>query len=101
MTDKDTLAFPTFANNAHAMNQDGMTLRQYAAIKLKLPDSGTDWLDAMIVKSLRDEFAARAMQAFAGLSDGYTSNPNQYKPRLADSYSWADAMIEARKGNAS
>jgi hypothetical protein len=38
----------------------GMTLRQYAAIKLKVPDSGTDWLDAMIVKSLRDEFAGKA-----------------------------------------
>ena len=29
----------------------GMTLRQYAAIKLKVPDSGTDWLDDMIRKS--------------------------------------------------
>jgi hypothetical protein len=26
----------------------GMTLRQYAAIHLKLPNSGTDWLDEMI-----------------------------------------------------
>jgi hypothetical protein len=30
---------------------EGMTLRQYAAIKLKVPDSGTDWLDDMIRKS--------------------------------------------------
>jgi hypothetical protein len=30
---------------------EGMTLRQYAAIKLKVPDSGTDWLDDMILKS--------------------------------------------------
>lgn len=29
----------------------GMTLRQYAAIKLKVPDSGTDWLDDMIRQS--------------------------------------------------
>jgi len=29
----------------------GMTLRQYAAIHLKVPDSGTDWLDEMIKKS--------------------------------------------------
>lgn len=41
-------AFPTLADNGHAMNQDGMTLRQYAAIHLKVPDSGTDWLDDMI-----------------------------------------------------
>jgi hypothetical protein len=30
---------------------NGMTMRQYAAIKLKVPDSGTDWLDDMIRKS--------------------------------------------------
>ena len=37
-----------------------MTLRQYAAIKLRVPNSGTDWLDEMILKSLRDELAAKA-----------------------------------------
>jgi hypothetical protein len=36
-----------------ATNSHGMTLRQYAAIKLKVPDSGTDWLDDMIRKSNR------------------------------------------------
>ena len=39
----------------------GMTLRQYAAIKLRVPNSGTDWLDEMIRESLRDELAAKAM----------------------------------------
>ena len=34
--------------------KEGMTLRQYAAIKLRVPDSGTDWLDEMIHTSLRD-----------------------------------------------
>jgi len=43
---------------------DGMTLRQYAAIKLRVPNSGTDWLDEMIRTSLRDEFAAKAIQAY-------------------------------------
>ena len=36
----------------------GMSLRQYAAIKLRVPNSGTDWLDEMIRQSLRDELAA-------------------------------------------
>ena len=27
---------------------NGMTLRQYAAIHLKVPNSGADWLDEMI-----------------------------------------------------
>ena len=31
----------------------GMTLRQYAAIKLKVPNSGTKWLDEMIEQSSR------------------------------------------------
>jgi hypothetical protein len=31
----------------------GMTLRQYAAIKLKVPNSGTDWLDEMIEEANR------------------------------------------------
>ncbi len=48
MIDTGGPAFPTLADNGHAMNQDGMTLRQYAAIHLKVPDSGTDWLDDMI-----------------------------------------------------
>jgi hypothetical protein len=30
----------------------GMTLRQYAAIKLRVPESGEPWLDDMIRKSL-------------------------------------------------
>jgi hypothetical protein len=34
-----------------AINYHGMTLRQYAAIKLCVPDSGLPWLDDMIAKS--------------------------------------------------
>lgn len=49
----------------------GMTLREYAAIHLKVPDSGTDWLDAMIRTAQRNELAARAMQAL--LSDQKTT----------------------------
>jgi hypothetical protein len=33
--------------------EEGMTLRQYAAIKLKVPDSGIDWLDDMIEEANR------------------------------------------------
>lgn len=42
----------------------GMTLRQYAAIKLRVPNSGTDWLDEMILTSLRDELRGKAIQAY-------------------------------------
>jgi len=43
-------AFPV-CDAARIHDLQGMTLRQYAAIKLKVPDSGTDWLDDMIRKS--------------------------------------------------
>lgn len=44
-------AFPTSEDNGCNSGDPGMTLRQYAAIKLKVPDSGEAWLDAMIVES--------------------------------------------------
>ncbi len=43
------------------------SLREYAAIKLCVSNSGTDWLDDMIRQSQRDKFAGLAMQAI--LSD--------------------------------
>jgi hypothetical protein len=73
---------------------EGMTLREYAAIKLKAPDSGTDWLDDMIRKSLKDDFAARAMQSFAA-HDMAMAWSND---RLAtETYNLADAMLKARE----
>ena len=72
--------------------QSGMTLRQYAAIKLKVPDSGTDWLDDMIRKSLRDDFAAKAMQSVIARGD------DTNRPGMAEwSYAMADAMLKARE----
>lgn len=43
-------AFPVPGLNRGEFN-NGMTLRQYAAIHLKVPNSGTDWLDDMIKQS--------------------------------------------------
>ena len=34
---------------------DGMSLRQYAAIHLRQPDSGLGWLDEMIARAKRDD----------------------------------------------
>ena len=68
----------------------GMTLRQYAAIKLKVPDSGEDWLDAMIEESLRDDFAAKAMNAFLSRDSGTLERDAEA------AYKMADAMLKAR-----
>jgi hypothetical protein len=70
-----------------------MTLRQYAAIKLKMPDSGTDWLDDMICKSLRDDFAAKAMQSMNSRKDYQDVSAAGI---ALDAYALADAMIYAR-----
>jgi hypothetical protein len=48
-----------------------MTLRQYAAIKLKVPNSGIPELDAMIVQSRRDELAETVVAGvLASLQEG-------------------------------
>lgn len=46
-------------NGQYQMN--GMTLRAYAAIHLQQPDSGIDWLDAMILSAKRDAIAGQAL----------------------------------------
>ena len=70
----------------------GMTLRQYAAIKLRAPESGDEWLDDMIRKSLRDEMAAKAMQASRSRGSAYES----WEDLASDAYEIADAMLKER-----
>ena len=66
-------AFPTLADNGHAMNQDGMTLRDY--------------------------FAAKAMQGLIGCSDWRESmdEHNASDFTAFSAYAMADAMLKARK----
>lgn len=47
--------------------------------------------------TLRDYFAAKAMQSFAAMSEGCTYRQDQIDPMAADAYLWADAMMRARK----
>ena len=92
-------AFPTEVWDAEGIPQhtEGMTLRQYAAIKLRVPNSGTDWLDDMIRESLRDEFAAKAMQGYLA-SCATDFEPAEFASTIAkDAYVLADAMLEARQ----
>ena len=69
----------------------GMSLRQYAAIELRIPDSGIDWLDEMIAKAERRDIAAKAMQAML--------KPNTTESEYViakEAYIYADAMIAER-----
>lgn len=43
-----------------------MSLRAYAAIKLCVPASGIDWLDGMIRKAQRNEFAGQTLAGLMG-----------------------------------
>ena len=53
MSNQINYVAPVFPTPTGTQHQDGMTLRQYAAIKLAVPDSGLPWLDEMIVQSRR------------------------------------------------
>lgn len=61
MTQKDNSgpAFPT--NRGQFFYSPGMSLRAYAAVQLQQPDSGIEWLDAMILSAKRDYFAGQAL----------------------------------------
>lgn len=89
-------AFPTTPSNYENMEPfgEGMTLRQYAAIKLRVPDSGDEWLDEMIRKSLRDYFAAKAMQGMVTAEYERRSSPDDW---ARHAYRVADAMLKARE----
>lgn len=68
--------------------QRGMTLREYAAIQLKVPDSGNEALDAMIRRARRDDLAQAVMQGFA------TDPTVTLSASLGEfSYMWADNLL--------
>jgi hypothetical protein len=94
MSEKDTggPAFPR-AGSQYTNAESGMTLRQYAAIKLKVPDSGTDWLDEMILASQRNELAATAMQGLVS----QMSSARQLNSITEAAHEIADSMLEAIK----
>ncbi len=101
MSDKQIIsgAFPRYEFDSVAerfIAKGGMSLQEYAAIKLKVPDSGVDWLDAMIERSRRDDLAAMAMQGAAASEVTYTG----FKQAAHDSYEMADAMLSMRMKNA-
>ena len=93
-------AFPILQDGCQFPRAEGMTLRQYAAIHLKVPNSGTEWLDDMIRKAQRDDFASKAMQAVLTspiLMAAVGSKGGSATQHIAkQSYEMADAMMKAR-----
>lgn len=72
----------------------GLTVRQYAAIELCVPDSGTPWLDEMIRQAQRRQATLAALQglcAFPGTVGGETSSASHGRT----SVDYADAALKA------
>jgi hypothetical protein len=101
---KDTnKAFPIFDSYVQEGGQwfftctdPGMNLRQYAAIKLRVPRSGDSDIDAMIRESRRAEFMGRAMEAkLAGIlaSSSWDSREIRTGTIVKESFAYADAML--------
>jgi len=74
---------------------DGMTLRQYAAIKLRVPSSGTDWLDEMIRESLHNEAAVDVLKASLSKKGPIAVLDFDWMAGLAGQMT--DAMLKARE----
>lgn len=90
-------AFPWQVNDGDKIKgSKGMTLRQYAAIMLRVPDSGDAGFDAMIRAARRMDFAAKAMQGVIQYSatKGIYTPPD--KELASAAYDLADAMLKAR-----
>lgn len=97
--EKDSPAFPSTGwdeTGKYPGHFLGLTLRQYAAIKLKVPDSGIEWLDSLIRQSLRDELAGKAMQGMLAQSCG-TALRSEIMIGAKYAYSMADAMIKEKE----
>ena len=79
----DEAAFPGFIDGPE---WEGMNLRTYAAIELRIPDSGIDWLDKMIAKAERRDITVKTTTALISGSMLRFKEP---------SYSDNDMAIEA------
>jgi len=88
---------PAFPSTHMHGREEGMTLRQYAAIKLRVPDSGIDWLDDMIRTSVRDDVAAKAMQAVPMPQSDLHDVQAGYDRIASHAYKMADAMLRQRE----
>lgn len=79
----------------HAGDVPGMSLREYAAIALCVPDSGNPPVDLMIRTALRDRMAEKAMQGMLA-NHGLMNGGKFHESNFIAAYQIADKMLEAR-----
>jgi hypothetical protein len=79
-----------------AEQYSGLTVRQYAAIKLGVMDSGDEWLDKMIFDSERNKLAAKALTGASASLPKCDSDQEALHMTAVIAYSIADAMLAER-----
>ena len=78
-----------------AMWSGGMSVRDYACIELRQAETGRPWLDDLIRKRQRDEFAGQSLRAVR------TARPNGDPRDIAVvAYTDADVMLAERRKEA-
>lgn len=94
-------AFPEWVRNPGYQDGGyllpGISQRAYAAIHLRVPDSGLPWLDAMIERARRDEFAKAV---FSQVAQTYAECDPKHRELVAEtSHQLVTAILaQGRKG---
>ena len=85
--------FSGYQIDTRAIKVKDVSLQIMAAIELRIPDSGIDWLDKMIAKAERRDIAVKLLQGdLANSNNGFTS----FERAAEIAYEEADAMIAER-----
>lgn len=82
---------PQWPDGQTRRGHDGFSRRQHAATALRVPDSGLPWLDRMIQRSRRDEFAKAALSGLFA-NERYEFNQDPTGDAVA-----RDCMITAER----
>jgi hypothetical protein len=91
--EQEQFVFPGEKND----RKSGLTLRQYAAIRLKVPNSGEEWLDDMIQESRRLDYAGRALTGLAGTINWYEPKDWEHGATVADGLACAMLAREEKQ----
>lgn len=72
----------------------GMSQRMYAAIELRVSDSGEEWLDEMIRKANRRDAACAAMQGLCSNAAVIASGNLDFQKFINSAYMLADELLK-------
>lgn len=92
-TDIPKPKFSGYQVDTRAIKVKDMSLQIMAAIELRIPESGIDWLDEMIAKAERRDIAVEAFKAICSFID---SGGMELHNIRNNAWEQADAMIAER-----